>query len=71
MTMMQDGWSDIHNTPVIASSLHCGEKSFFLSANDTGAHKKTASFCASLAQDAIKEAKDTYDYKVTGVVTDN
>ena len=29
--LILDGWSDIHNTPVIASSLHCDGKSYFLS----------------------------------------
>ena len=29
VTLMRDGWSDIDNTPVIASSVHTGEKSYF------------------------------------------
>ena len=40
VTLVQDGWSDIHNQPVIASCVHTGSKSFFLSADDTGSHKK-------------------------------
>lgn len=71
VTMMQDGWSDIHNTPVIASTLHCQEKSYFLSAVDTGANKKTAEYCTSVAKDAIQEASDKFECTVTGVVTDN
>jgi hypothetical protein len=27
--LIQDGWSDIHNTPVIASSLQCENKAYF------------------------------------------
>lgn len=71
VVMMQDGWSDIHNTPVIATSLHSDGSAYFLSAIDTGTNKKTASYCTSVAQDAIKEAKELYDCKVTAVVTDN
>ena len=71
VVMMQDGWSDIHNTPVTATSLHTEGSAYFLSAVDTGTNKKTAAYCTSITQDAIKEAKETYDCKVTGVVTDN
>ena len=69
--MVQDGWSDIHNTPIIANSLHTEGSAYFLSAVDTGTNKKTASYCMSTTQNAIKEANETYDCKVTGVVTDN
>ena len=49
LTMMQDGWSDVHNTPAIATTIHCKEKSFVLSAIETGANKKTASYCTTVA----------------------
>ena len=42
-----------------------------MSAKDTGASKKTALFCTSVAQEAIKEASDKYGCKVHAVVTDN
>ncbi len=71
VVMMQDGWSDIHNTPVIATSLHTGEKSYFMTAIETGTNKKTANYCTSIAQESIQEAKNTYGCNVTGVVTDN
>lgn len=71
VVMMQDGWSDIHNTPVIATSLHTGEKSYFMTAVETGTNKKTADYCTSIAQDAIHEANEKYGCNVTGVVTDN
>lgn len=68
---MQDGLSDIHNSPVIASSLHLEGKFYFLSATGTGADKKTASVCTSVAEDAKKEASESFDCNDTGVVTDN
>jgi len=49
VTLVQDGWSDIHNQPVIASCVHTGNKSYFVIAEDTTSNKKTASYCASLA----------------------
>ena len=71
VVMMQDGWSDIHNTPVIATSLHTGEKSYFMAALETGTNKKTADYCTAIAQDAIQEASEKYGCTVTGVVTYN
>ena len=69
--MMQDGRSDIHNTPVIATSLHTDGAAFFLTAVETGRNKKTAAYCTSVAQDAITLAEEDYGCKVIGVVTDN
>ena len=71
VVMMKDGWSDIHNTPVIATSLHSDGAAYFLSVIDTGTNKKTAAYCTSVAQDAIKEAKEVYGCHVTAMVTDN
>ena len=45
VTLMQDGWSDIHNSPVIASSLQCDGKAYFLNA-ETGS--KNAPWCRKL-----------------------
>ena len=56
---------------VIAISIHTGSKSYFLNAVDTGANKKTASFCAELFQLAISEAEAKFDCRTIGVVTDN
>ena len=67
--LILDGWSDIHNTPVIASSLHCDGKSYFLSAVDTGTNKKTAQYCTDIATNA--KADDTFGCNITGVVTDS
>ena len=44
-TLIQDGWSDLHKSPVIASSLYTQDKCHFLSPTDKGSNKKTASFC--------------------------
>ena len=57
VTLVQDGWSNIHNNPVIATSIHTGTKTYFLNAVNTGSNKQNASFCASLFQKAITEAE--------------
>lgn len=71
VVLIQDGWSDIHNTPVIATSLQCDNNTYFMSAIDTGTNKKTAAYCTAVSQDSIKEAAEKFHCKVTGVVTDN
>ena len=71
VTLVQDGWSDIHNSPVIAHCVHTGERSYFLNSVDTESNKKTATYCTSLAIGATKEATDKFRCKVVAVVTDN
>ena len=68
---MQDGWSDIHNAPVIATSLNSEGSAHFLSAIDTGTNKKIAVYCTSVAQDAMTLAEEDYGCKVTGIETDS
>ena len=71
VTLIQDGWSDIHNHPVIATSIHTGSKSYFLNAVDTGPNKKTASYCANLFQESITQAEEEFKCHTVGIVTDN
>ena len=60
VTLVQDGWSDIHNDPVIATSIHTGSKTYFINAVDTGPNRKAASFCASLFLKAMSEAETKF-----------
>ncbi|KAK2147579.1 hypothetical protein LSH36_546g00027 [Paralvinella palmiformis] len=70
VTVMQDGWSDIHNTPVIAGSVHTGD-SYFISAIETGNNKETADYCATFTRDTMKIAAESFGCNVTVVVTGN
>ena len=70
-TLIQDGWSNIHNEPIVASYLQVVNKSFLLESHDTGSMTKSGENCKALAQESIKMAKDKFDYVVTSVVTDN
>lgn len=49
VTLIQNGWSNIHDEPVIATNVHTGCQSYLLSTTDSGANKKTAEYCAELA----------------------
>ena len=68
--LMQDGWSDIQNHPVIATSPYEDSKTYFLSAIETIKNKKTAQYCTDLAEEAISQANEDYGCNVVGIVTD-
>ena len=45
VTLAQDGWSNIHNDPVMATCVTTDSGTCFLDATDTGAMPKTADNC--------------------------
>ena len=51
--LSQDGWSNNSNTPFLAHSFFDVTSSQFLSIKDSGSNKKTAEYCADLAEEAI------------------
>lgn len=71
VTLMQDGWSDIHNSPVIATAVHTGSKAHFISSVESGTNRKDAAYCTKVASDAIADIKATYKANVVGFVSDN
>lgn len=71
VTLMQDGWSNVHNDPVIANSIFCNGKSVFLSAIDCGKNKKTSEYCTNLAREAKIAAEAKYGCIVKSFVSDN
>lgn len=68
---MQDGWSDIHNSPVIATAVHTGAKTHCISAIETGSNNKDAVYCTKIAADTITELETKYEAKVVRFMTDN
>ena len=71
VTLVQDGWSDVANSPVVAHTLHTPGGAFFLNSKWVEDTPKTAENCALLAEEAIQEARTQYGVRVTGLVTDN
>ncbi|RXG53002.1 hypothetical protein Avbf_15666 [Armadillidium vulgare] len=77
VTMIQDGWSNVHNHPIIATCLHLptsgdgGKKSIFAGSIDTGAEKKTANYISDLAIKQIGQFEDKYKCKVVAYISDN
>lgn len=71
VTLIEDGWSNIHNDPVIASSLHVSGKTVFLDAVDSGTNVKNAEYHKEIIENAINKAKIKFGCDVKALVTDN
>lgn len=65
VTLIQDGWSNIHNQPVIGTCLHNGTKPFFIRSVDSGAEKKTAEYCANIAEQEIHHCETNFGCRVS------
>jgi len=71
VTIQQDGWSNIHNDPIVASCVSVEGSSYFIDAKDTGSTAKTAQNCKEMIKDSKTFAETQYGCKVVSVVTDN
>ena len=60
VTLAQDGWSNIHNDPVLATFVTTDSGTYFLDATDTGSMPKTADNCNELCQASIAKAQTDY-----------
>ena len=71
VTMQQDGWSTLHNDPVISTSVTCEGNGYFIDAQYSGANAKTAEYCQEMLLKSKTFAENTYGCKVKTIVTDN
>lgn len=71
VTLIQDGWSDIHNNPVIANVVHTGSSTHYVSSIETGSNTKSADYCTTVAVDAMEAIEKEYECSVVAMVTDN
>jgi hypothetical protein len=71
VTLVEDGWSNVHNDPVTATCVHVNGKSFFMKAADNGSEKKTAQYCKDQCSATMQEIEQKYGCKVRSIVTDN
>ncbi|KAB7500651.1 hypothetical protein Anas_11817 [Armadillidium nasatum] len=54
LTLVQDGWTNVSNDPMIAHCLHNGHQSFLISSvHSESEDKKKAKYCTELAIEAI------------------
>lgn len=72
VSMDLDGWSNVHNEPVVCVSIvNESSESFLVKTEDTSGHSHDAAYLASLATKVIKEVSREFDVKVRSFVTDN
>lgn len=71
ITVLQDGWSNVKNDPIMATSIQIGRKNFLISTIDCGANKKTSEYCAKMALEEIEKVEARFGQRVTAVCTDN
>jgi hypothetical protein len=71
VVLQQDGWSDVHNSPVIATIVSTTKSIDVIEVADIGPERKTAEFCAAKAKEGIQKIEEKIGCKVIGVVTDN
>ena len=67
----QDGWSNVHHEPVIASCIHFPGHTFLHDAVAVGDVTKDAEYCTQLAKDSIQSAEETCGCIVVGFVSDS
>ncbi len=60
ITISQDGWSNIHNEPLIVSSLCVNFKPYILKSTEAKSTKKTSEYCAELAKLDIEFCQEKY-----------
>ena len=71
VVISQDGWSNLHNQPIIATALHFPGTSLFLDAVDVGAEVKSAEYCFDLIKNSIEKVEQKHGCTVVGFVSDN
>lgn len=72
LSMSLDGWSNVHNEPIICCSVMTAYgDSFLIKTVDTSGHPHTADYLKDIAIEAITETEKLFDAKVTSLVTDN
>jgi hypothetical protein len=68
ITIMQDGWSNVRNDPLIVSSLRINGNPYILEARDCGTEKKTAEFCTKIVIEDINKCKAKYNKEVYMII---
>ena len=66
VTIAIDGWSNLSNDPIVASSIQHGDKVYIVDSIDT-----SGEYLTSVSQDQIKVAEEKFGVQVTAIVTDN
>ncbi len=69
-TLIQDGWSNIHNAPILSHSVICNGEAYLINSIECKGKKKTAEYCASKFEETILQLQ-SQGFKVIAGSTDN
>ena len=72
VSLSLDGWSNVHNEPVVCVSVTTDKGDSFLTDTiDTSGYAHTSDYLTLLAENSIKTCEDKFKCRVGSVVTDN
>lgn len=72
VSMALDGWSNIHNEPIVCCSMTTGEGDCVLvDTVDTSGNSHSAEYLTTVAMQSIKKTEEDFGVKVRSFVTDN
>ena len=72
VSMMLDGWSNIHNEPIVCVSVTTPEgESYLTETVDTSGHAHTAEYLEEVVMSAVTSTEQRFGCKVSTFVTDN
>ncbi|CAH2090930.1 unnamed protein product [Euphydryas editha] len=72
VSMSLDGWSNIHNEPIVCCSITTGEgDSVLVHTVDTSGNSHSAEYLTTVAKQSIKKTEEYFRVKVRSFVTDN
>lgn len=69
-TLIQDGWSDIHNSPTLSHTVVCNADAYLINTIKCEAEKKTSEYCAEKFEEAMKQVEEM-GLKIVAGSTDN
>lgn len=72
VSMSLDGWSNIHNEPVVCVSASTAEgQSYLIDTIDTSGHAHNSEYLQEVAASTIKQTQEKFSCRVASFVTDN
>ena len=72
VSMSLDGWSNVHNEPVVCVTVTIEQGETFLTSSiDTSGNSHTADYLTEVAKEAVKSCEREYGCRVRSFVTDN
>ena len=66
-----DGWSNVHNEPIICVTITHNATVYLVDTIDTSGNSHTSDYLTNMAKTSIAKVEDEYGCQVKSIVTDN